>query len=75
MRDLLRQLEELEPIVAAGAKVENNDQQFDPAVCVDAMSKAFEQEARLDGLIDKCIQRLVMAKEFLRSTGRNRSRS
>ena len=65
MRGALRQLEELEPIIAAGAKVENNDQRFDPAACVDAMSKAFELEARLDGLIEKTIQRFVVARECL----------
>ena len=65
MRYLLGQLEELEPIIAAGAKVENNDQRFDPAACVDALSKAFELEARLDGLIDKTLQRFVAVRESL----------
>ena len=65
VRGLLGKLEELEPIIAAGAKVENNNQQFDPARCVDALSKAFELDARLDGLIDKTIQRFVVAKEGL----------
>jgi hypothetical protein len=67
VRHLMGVLEDLEPIVAAAVpSTESDEKCFDPGLCVDILAKEFEIEARLGGLLDKAMYRLVVAKEFRR---------
>lgn len=69
IRYALRVLEEVQPTIATASQTQNTAEFFDMGPCIEAFSKAFELEARLSGLIDKAIQRLVMAREFQRQYG------
>lgn len=64
MRYVLDTLDELESTIAEGAKAGSDENLFDVGPSLDALSKAIEMEARLDGLIDKALQRLIIAKEY-----------
>ena len=64
MRYVLSTLDELEPAIAEGAKAGSDENRFYVGPSLDALSKAIEMEARLDGLIDKAQQRLIIAKEY-----------
>ena len=60
----LREMEELQGIIADGPP--ESYREVDPRPILNELAKGIELEARLDGMIDKAIQRLMVVKEFKR---------
>jgi hypothetical protein len=71
MRSLVDDIEKLRPSIEAGAKSVDEAKRIDGACGLDTIASACELEARLDGLIDKNIQRLIMIREFQRQYGQD----
>jgi hypothetical protein len=70
MRGAVSDVEELLPSIEAGAK-SGEAKKIDGTFDVDTIASACELEARLDALIEKKIQRLIIIKEFHRQYGRD----
>jgi hypothetical protein len=71
MRSVVHDIEKLRPSIEAGAKSVDEAKKIDGAYSLDTIGSACELEARLDALIDKKIQRLIMIREFQRQYGRD----
>jgi hypothetical protein len=71
IRSVLSEVEELRPIIEAGARSVDEAKEIDRSHSLDRLRAFCELDARLDAQIDKKIQRLVMVREFQRQYGRN----
>jgi hypothetical protein len=71
MRSVVDDIEKLRPIIEAGAKSVDEAKKIDGACNLDTIGSACELEARLDALIDKKIQRLIVIREFQRQYGQD----
>jgi hypothetical protein len=69
LRFVLREIEELRPIIEAGARSADEAKKIERTRCLDRIRALCELDARLDAQIDKKIQRLVIIKEYQRQYG------
>jgi hypothetical protein len=69
MRSVVSDVEELRPTIEAGAKSIDEAKKIDSAYSLDTIASACELEARIDALIEKKIQRLIIIREFKRQYG------
>ena len=71
VRSVVADIEKLRPSIEAGAKSVDEAKKIDGAYSLDTIGSACELEARLDALIEKAIQRLIIIREFQRQYGQD----